>query len=154
MSKRASKTLVRSSRSHSTTGIRRSCGTSYRSCLCSSYLCAIIEATYSTGLKSCALSVPCRDSRCLLSRKSSRNGRLSTSITWKSKTTRALTTKMPTQIASCKSYTSAILCRRSNSLSSFSISATLSDSGGTLSCLLYTSPSPRDLSTSRMPSSA
>ena len=26
--------------------------------------------------------------------------------------------------------------------------------GGTLACLLYTSPSPRDLSTSRMPSSA
>ena len=27
-------------------------------------------------------------------------------------------------------------------------------SGGALACLLYTSPSPRDLSTSRMPSSA
>ena len=27
-------------------------------------------------------------------------------------------------------------------------------SGGAISCLLYTSPSPRDLSTSRMPSSA
>ena len=30
----------------------------------------------------------------------------------------------------------------------------VSDSAGFLSCLLYTSPSPRDLSTSRMPSSA
>ena len=32
--------------------------------------------------------------------------------------------------------------------------ATLTFTNGALSCLLYTSPSPRDLSTSRMPSSA
>ena len=34
------------------------------------------------------------------------------------------------------------------------IQATLADAASFMACLLYTSPSPRDLSTSRMPSSA
>ena len=34
------------------------------------------------------------------------------------------------------------------------LAAMVSDSNKRLDCLLYTSPSPRDLSTSRMPSSA
>ena len=41
-----------------------------------------------------------------------------------------------------------------NGLSSAQLAANHPVSGGTYDCLLYTSPSPRDLSTSRMPSSA
>ena len=39
-------------------------------------------------------------------------------------------------------------------ISKFGIVRTLNDFDGLYFCLLYTSPSPRDLSTSRMPSSA
>ena len=55
--------------------------------------------------------------------------------------------------ADLKRFTDEELKFLADELRKETISA-VSETGGHLGCLLYTSPSPRDLSTSRMPSSA